>query len=134
MAMSTSEASHRMKRRREFEAHRHHKDNSVTTKKKTNGNKKNDFPVITEETLADARTAIEAGKESKSLENVELVEEVLEKLKGKSVRAASELLLTVALIIDPIRLHHHLKHLEGLCAVKALHYLANNMKPSDNNE
>lgn len=89
--------------------------------------KKNEIPVITEETLADARLAIEGGKEHNALENVELVEEVLEKLKGKSARAASELLLTVALVIDPIRLHLHLEHLHGVCAAKALKALMDNI-------
>ena len=85
--------------------------------------KKNNIPVITEESLADARLAIKGGTENKSLDNVDLVEEILEKLKGKDMKAASEVLLTVALILDPIALHVHVEQLRELCAAKALHML-----------
>lgn len=96
--------------------------------------KKNEIPVITEETLADARIAIEGGKEHNALESVELVEETLEKLKGKNMRAASELLLTVALILDPVTLHFQLNQLKGLCVVKAMHQLASMKSEETSNE
>lgn len=96
----------------------------VSQQKKTNGNKKNEIPVITEETLADARIAIEGGKENNALENIELVEETLEKLKGKNMKAASELFLAIALVLDPVTLHFHLKEFRELCVMKAMHQLA----------
>lgn len=86
--------------------------------------KKNEIPVITEETLADARIAIEGGKENNALENIELVEETLEKLKGKNMKAASELFLAIALVLDPVTLHLHLKEFRELCVMKAMHQLA----------
>lgn len=106
----------------------------VSQQKKTNGNKKNEIPVITEETLADARIAIEGGKENNALENIELVEETLEKLKGKNMRAASELLLTVALVLDPVTLHFQLNQLKGLCVAKAMHQLASMKSEETSNE
>lgn len=96
--------------------------------------KKNEIPVITEETLADARIAIEGGKEYNTLENVELLEETLEKLKGKSMKAASELLLTAALVLDPITLHFQLNQLEKLCGVKAMHQLTSMKSEETSNE
>ncbi len=93
--------------------------------------KKNEIPVITEETLADARLAIKGGKEHKALENAELVEEVMEKLKGKDMKAASELLLTIALVLDPIALHFQLRQLRELCAAKAIHQLVDGIKSEE---
>lgn len=93
--------------------------------------KKNEIPVITEETLKDARIAIESGKESNSLDNAELVEELVEKLKGRNMKAASEIFLTVALIIDPVILHHHIEYLRGLCALKALKHLSDLVKDEE---
>ena len=96
----------------------------VSQQKKQMETKKNEIPVITEETLADARIAIEGGKENNALENIELVEETLEKLKGKNMKAASELFLAIALVLDPVTLHLHLKELRELCVMKAMHQLA----------
>lgn len=96
--------------------------------------KKNEIPVITEETLADARIAIEGGKESNALENVELVEETLEKLKGKNMKAASELFLVIALVLDPVTLHFYLKEFRELCAMKAMHQLASMKSEETSNE
>lgn len=95
--------------------------------------KKNELPVITEETLADARLAIEGGKKNNALENVELVEETLEKLKGKNMQAASELLLAVALVLDPVTLHFKLKQLRELCVMKAMHQFMGGMKSEEPN-
>lgn len=96
--------------------------------------KENEIPVITEETLADARTAIEGGKENNTLENVELVEETLEKLKGKDMKAASELFLAIALILDPVTLHFHLKQFRELCIMKATYQLASMKSEETSNE
>lgn len=90
--------------------------------------KNNEIPVITEETLADARLAIKGGKEHNALENVELVEETLEKLKGKDMKAASELLFAIALVLDPITLHFQLRQLRELCVMKAMHRFMGGMK------
>lgn len=96
--------------------------------------RKNEIPVITEETLADARIAIEGGKENNALENVELVEETLEKLKGKNMEAASELFLIVALVLDPVTLYLQLNQLNGLCVTKVMHQLASMESEETSNE
>lgn len=97
--------------------------------------KKKEIPVITEETLADARLAIKGGKEKESIDNVELVEEILEKLKGRNMKAASEVLLTVALVLNPVALHFHVEQLRELCAAKAMHMLfGKDKEEKENNE
>lgn len=96
--------------------------------------KENEISVITEETLADARTAIEGGKENNTLENVELVEETLKKLKGKNMKAASELFLAIALILDPVTLHFHLKQFRELCIMKAMYQLESMKSEETSNE
>lgn len=113
-----------MKGRREFEAHRHLKDNSVTTKKRNGNKKKPEIPMITEESLKDARTAIAAGKEQGSLENADLVEEVLEKLKGRNMQAASEVVIAVSCILPPSALMFRAKEMRELSVLKAIHQLS----------
>lgn len=82
--------------------------------------------------MEDARTAIKFGIENGSLENPELMNEILEKLKGKPEQAAGEVLLTVALLLDPLYLMSILEHLRGLSAAKALHMIVKGAEKKSN--
>lgn len=50
------------------------------------------------------------------------------------MRAASELLLTVALILNPVTLHFQLNQLKELCVAKAMHQLASMKSEETSNE
>lgn len=50
--------------------------------------------------LEDAMKAIEGGKESGSLVNAELIEDLVEKYKGKTIQAPLEVIITSAIFLN----------------------------------
>lgn len=56
--------------------------------------------VLKEQHFKNAAKAIKGGKESGSLTNVELVENLVESYKGKSVQAPIEVIITSAIFLD----------------------------------
>lgn len=71
----------------------------------------------------DAANAIKGGKESGSLTNVELVENLVESYKGKTVQAPIEVIITSAIFLDArelVGIIESLKHALRIKMVKEL--------------
>lgn len=66
----------------------------------------------------DAANAIKGGKESGSLTNVELVENLVESYKGKTVQAPIEVIITSAIFLNTRELIGTIKALESALHVK----------------
>lgn len=56
--------------------------------------------VLDEKSFKDAKTAIEGGKETESLTNPELIENLIESFKGKTVKAPIEVIITSSIFLN----------------------------------
>ena len=88
-------------------------------KNKEKGLKRN----LEQKHFEDAAKAIEGGKESGSLTNVELVENLVESYKGKTVQAPIEVIVTSALFLNARELLGTIKVLNHTLHIKMVEEL-----------
>ena len=78
---------------------------------------------LEQKAFEDAAKAIKDGKESGSLTNVELVENLVESYKGKTVQAPIEVIVTSAIFLNARELRGVIKALESALHVKIVEEL-----------
>ena len=78
---------------------------------------------LEQKAFENAAQAIKGGKESSSLTNVELVENLVESYKGKTVQAPIEVIVTSAIFLNARELMGVIKALESALHVKIVEEL-----------
>ena len=73
---------------------------------------------LEQKAFEDAAKAIKGGKESGSLSNVELVENLIESYKGKTVQAPFEVIITSAVFLNAIELMGTIEALKHTLHIK----------------
>ena len=73
---------------------------------------------LEQKAFEDAAKAIKGGKEDGSLTNVELVEDLVEIYKGKTVQAPLEVILTSSIFLNATELLGIIKTLEHMVTLK----------------
>lgn len=73
---------------------------------------------LEQKAFENAAQAIKGGKESGSLTNVELVENLVESYKGKTIQAPFEVIVTSAIFLDARELMGVIEVLDGTLRVK----------------
>lgn len=78
---------------------------------------------LEQKAFENAAEAIKGGKESNSLTNVELVENLVESYKGKTVQASIEVIVTSAIFLDARELVGVMEALKGTLRFKMVEEL-----------